>query len=147
MASNRGEELVGADRSQAPGSRHPGGRNRATVGATEYAAAGGESIRKPGKSGPATSHFIYPRPPLRDSTKEMWAKQTQKAIKTKPSDSGLPSEGSVPISSEPAPSHRPWISARARPLADRSQYKTTRKRLARLVMFLDDPADTRFGHI
>src|SRR5438045_7895621 len=77
----------------------------------------------------------------------MWAKQTQKAIKTKPSDSGLPSEGSVPISSEPAPSHRPWISARARPLADRSQYKTTRKRLARLVMFLDDPADTRFGHI
>lgn len=38
-----------------------------------------------------------------------------------------------------SPSHRPWISARARPLADRLQTTTRRKRLTRLVTFLRDP--------
>lgn len=91
---------------------------------------------KPGKDGPASSRFIYPRPPLRDFTKEMTATrnhQNQSPL------AAWPSEGSVPISSEPAPSHRPWISARARPLADQPHLTTRRKRLARLVTFLRDP--------
>src|SRR5262245_5534986 len=50
-----------------------------------------------------------------------------------------PLEGLLPITSEPAPSHRPWISARARPLADRFKCTTGEKRPARLVTFLRDP--------
>src|SRR5664279_1932670 len=100
--------------------------------------------KEAGQKRPGDFAFLYPRPPLRDSTKEMLAKQTTKnQTLRQPS----PSEGSAPISSEPAPSHRPWISARARPLADRLNLTTTRKRLARLVMFLNDPANTHFGHV
>jgi len=46
---------------------------------------GGRTVNKEaGQKRPGDFAFIYPRPPLRDSTKEMLAKQT---TKTKPSDS------------------------------------------------------------
>ena len=68
-----------------------------------------KAIRKPGKSGPAVFAFSDPRPLLRDFTKNIDAK-------AKPSTSTSPilslrTEGfTKPMSSEPAPSHRPWIS-------------------------------------
>ena len=69
-----------------------------------------KAIRKPGKSGPAVFAFYDPRPPLRDFTKNIHAKQNPLV-----STSQLPgsrAEGfAQPMSSEPAPSHRPWIGA------------------------------------
>src|SRR5215467_11045043 len=68
-----------------------------------------KAIRKPGKSGPAVFAFYDPRPPLRDFTKNIDSK-------AKPSTSTNPLLGSraegfaKPMSLEPAPSHRPWIS-------------------------------------
>src|SRR5437660_9316066 len=67
-----------------------------------------KAIRKPGKAGPAVFAFCDPGPPLRGFTKNIDAK-------AKPSASISPSldlhaEGfAKPVSSEPAPSHRPWI--------------------------------------
>jgi hypothetical protein len=67
-----------------------------------------QAIRKPGKSGPAVFAFWDPGPPLQGFTKNMDAK-------AKPSASISPfldlrAEGfAKPMSSEPAPSHRPWI--------------------------------------
>jgi hypothetical protein len=67
-----------------------------------------KAIRKPGKSGPAVFAFWDPGPPLRGFTKNIDAK-------AKPSASISPSLDSCaegfakPMSSEPAPSHRPWI--------------------------------------
>ena len=67
-----------------------------------------KAIRKPGKSGPAVFAFWDPGPPLRGFTKNIDAK-------AKPSASISPSldlcaEGfAKPMSSEPAPSHQPWI--------------------------------------
>jgi hypothetical protein len=68
-----------------------------------------KAIRKAGKSSPAVFAFSDPRPLLRDFTKNI-------AAKAKPSTStnpilGLRAEGfRKPMSSEPALSHRPWIS-------------------------------------
>ena len=93
---------------------------------------------KPGPPGPA-----FHRNPIKPGRMSDSCAEPKNQTLRQPS----PSEGSAPISSEPAPSHRPWISARARPLADRLNLTTTRKRLARLVMFLNDPADTHFGHV
>src|SRR4029453_861250 len=42
-------------------------------------------------------------------------------------------------SPEPAPSPRPWISARARPLADHFESKERSKSLTRSVTFFRDP--------
>jgi hypothetical protein len=68
-----------------------------------------KTIRRPGKSGPAVFACCDPGPSLGDFTKNIDAK-------AKPSASISPSvdlraEGfAKPMSSEPAPSHRPWIS-------------------------------------
>lgn len=67
-----------------------------------------QAIRKPGKISPAVFAFWNPGPPLRDFTKNI-------DLKAKPSlrkPPGLRAESfAKPMSSEPAPSHRPWISA------------------------------------
>jgi|SRR5215469_6402557 len=67
-----------------------------------------KAIRKPGKDGPAALAFFDPGPPLRDFTKHIAAK-AKPPVSISPSlDSGA--EGfAKPMSSEPAPSHRPWI--------------------------------------
>ena len=73
-----------------------------------------KAIRKPGNSGPAVFAFSDPRPLLRDFTKNIDAK-------AKPSTSTSPilslrAEGfTKPMSSEPAPSHRPGSAHWARP--------------------------------
>ena len=48
-------------------------------------------------------------------------------------------EGGKPISSEPAPSHRPWASARARPLADLDASKPELIRQTVSAIGLHDP--------
>lgn len=65
---------------------------------------------KPHKESRATaarlsSRFICPRPPLRSFTKEMGVGRTytRKALRHR-----WATEGLQPISSEPAPAHRPW---------------------------------------
>jgi len=69
-----------------------------------------KAIRKPGKSGPAVFAFFHPGPPLRDFTKEIGSK-AKPSVSTSPKR-GSPTEGfAKPISSEPAPSHRPWTCA------------------------------------
>ena len=70
-------------------------------------------IGRPGQ-GPAAFAFLDPGPPLRSFTKNI-------NPKAKPSASISPSldlraeDFAQPMSSEPAPSHRPWIGNRARP--------------------------------
>ena len=67
-----------------------------------------KTIRKPGKSGPAVFAFSDPRPLLQDFTKNIDAKAKPSLHKPR----GSRAEGfTKPMSSEPAPSHRPWISA------------------------------------
>src|SRR5205807_7715868 len=73
---------------------------------------------------------LSPRPPLRDFTKEMGlfsgtarglrpgVPEGQKRKPNPPAQTNRCGREYQPISSEPAPSHRPWASARARPLAD-----------------------------
>jgi hypothetical protein len=69
----------------------------------------GKAIRKPGKSGPAVFAFWDPGPPLRDFTKNISVKANPPAFVSPPL--GSRTEGfAKPMSSEPAPSHRPWIS-------------------------------------
>jgi len=55
-----------------------------------------------------SSRFLCPRPPLRSFTKEMGA--LEEPIQEKPFGTVGTTEGLQPISSEPAPSHRPWAS-------------------------------------
>jgi hypothetical protein len=65
-------------------------------------------IRKAGqKAARLSSRFLCPRPPLRSSTKEMGL---LKYKARKPFGTAGVTEGLQPISSEPAPSHRPWAS-------------------------------------
>lgn len=65
--------------------------------------------RKPGKSGPAVFAFSDPRPLLRDFTKNIQRKS--KTLYFHKPNPELASRGfTKPMSSEPAPSHRPWIS-------------------------------------
>src|SRR5207302_8485821 len=67
-----------------------------------------KAIRKPGKSGPAVFAFWDPGPPLRGFTKNIDAKAKPSASISPSLDLGA--EGfAQPMSSEPAPSHRPWI--------------------------------------
>jgi len=67
-----------------------------------------KAIRKPGKSGPAVFAFWDPGPPLRGFTKNIDAKAKPSASMSPSLDSRA--EGfAKPMSSEPAPSHRPWI--------------------------------------
>ena len=67
-----------------------------------------QAIRKPGKSGPAVFAFYDPRPPFRGFTKNINAK-AKPSVST--SQLGSRAEGfAKPMSLEPAPSHRPWIS-------------------------------------
>ena len=67
-----------------------------------------KAIRKPGKNGPAVFAFSDPRPLLRDFTKNIDAKAKPSLHKPL----GSRAEGfAKPMSSEPAPSHRPWIGA------------------------------------
>ena len=63
------------------------------------------------KAARPSSRFLYPRPPLRSFTKEMglWKYKARKPFGTV----GV-TEGLQPISSEPAPSHRPWASVPGR---------------------------------
>ena len=69
-----------------------------------------KAIRKPGKSGPVTFAFSNQGPPLPDFTKNIRLKN-KTLCPDKPS-LGPQAEGfAKPMSSEPAPSHRPWISA------------------------------------
>jgi hypothetical protein len=60
------------------------------------------------KAARLSSRFICPRPPLRSFTKEMGA--LEEPIQEKPFGTVGATEGLQPISSEPAPSHRPWAS-------------------------------------
>lgn len=74
-----------------------------------------KAIRKPGKSGPAVFAFSNPGPPLRDFTKNIRLKNKTLCL-DKPSLGSQAEDFAKPMSSEPAPSHRPWISAHwARP--------------------------------
>src|SRR5262245_50481259 len=74
----------------------------------------------PGKSGRAV--FAFKAQGLRSETSP---KKCKTASKAKPSSTEYCDGGFLqPISSEPAPSHRPWASARARPLADRSIFSS-----------------------
>ena len=81
----------------------------------------------PGKSGRAIFALYSPSPPLGSFTKEM-----QAFVFLCPKQKALPRSirnvGGLlrPISSEPTPSHRPWASARARPLADLDASNTYR---------------------
>jgi len=69
-----------------------------------------KAIRKPGKGGPAVFAFGNPGPPLRDFTKNIRLKN--KTLCPDKPWLGSQAEGfAKPMSSEPAPSHRPWISA------------------------------------
>ena len=95
----------------------------------------------PGKTSRAIFAFCSPRPPLGGFTKEngalglmlfgrtrsirerkaescWWERMTLRHSVTMP-------EGCSRFSSEPTPSHRPWASARARPLADFDASKRT----------------------
>ena len=67
-----------------------------------------EQLGTPGKLRPADFAFISPKPPLESSTTMMHKRKTPESVL----------EGSLPISTEPAPSPRLWASAWARPLAD-----------------------------
>jgi hypothetical protein len=60
-----------------------------------------------------TSRFLCPRPPLRSFTKEMGQDLKARSAKAPKQPFGHRgcSKGCEPISSEPAPSHRPWASA------------------------------------
>ena len=93
----------------------------------------------PGKSGRAVFAVCSPRPPLGSFTQEMGRflgrqgldgraeKQRYEAhagyrLNENPSGRTMPRRrGLQPISSEPAPSHRPWASARATPGGPRWQ--------------------------
>jgi len=59
------------------------------------------------KAARLSSRFLCPRPPLRSFTKEMGL---LKYKARKPFGAVGVTEGLQPISSEPAPSHRPWAS-------------------------------------
>jgi hypothetical protein len=107
----------------------------ACVGADRYPSVRRSKPQRgaPGKSSRAIFAFCSPRPPLGSFTKEnggFWVN----ALRENGFDSGERSKkllvGMTPpaqrrhagglsrFSSEPTPSHRPWASARARPLAD-----------------------------
>ena len=67
-----------------------------------------KAIRRPGKSSPAVFAFYDPGPLLRDFTKNIDARAKPSAFISPPL--GSRAEGfAKPMSSEPAPSHRPWI--------------------------------------
>jgi len=69
-----------------------------------------QAIRKPGKSGPAVFALCDPGPRLRDFSKKIYSKAKPSATSRQ---LGSRTEGfAKPISSQPAPSHRPWICAR-----------------------------------
>jgi hypothetical protein len=69
-----------------------------------------KAIRRPGKGSPAVFALCNPGPSLRDFTKNIGV-QNKTLCPDKPS-LGSQAEGfAKPMSSEPAPSHRPWISA------------------------------------
>ena len=96
----------------------------------------------PGKSGRAIFAFYSPRPPLGSFTKEMRLLILGLKSKDPPARDVAP-EGREPISSEPAPSHRPWASARARPRADsRCQQPPPLQREAIVAVGLYDPTLT-----
>jgi hypothetical protein len=68
-----------------------------------------QAIRKPGKSGPAVFALCDPGPRLRDFSQKIYSKAKPSATSRQ---LGSRTEGfAKPISSEPAPSHRPWICA------------------------------------
>jgi hypothetical protein len=62
------------------------------------------------KAARLSSRFICPRPPLRNFTKEMGLFEVQRQESKKALRHRWVTEGLQPISSEPAPSHRPWAS-------------------------------------
>jgi hypothetical protein len=67
-----------------------------------------QAIRMPGKNRPAAFAFYDPGPPLRGFTKNINPKAKPSASISPPLDPCA--EGfAKPMSSEPAPSHRPWI--------------------------------------
>ena len=68
-----------------------------------------KAIRKPGKNSPGVFAFSDPRPLLRDFTKNIDAK-AKPSTSTSPILSLRAESFTKPMSSEPAPSHRPWIS-------------------------------------
>jgi hypothetical protein len=109
----------------------------ACIGMTGIPAAGRmkTGFGAPGKSSRAVFAFLCPRPPLGDFTKEMgliWGRGTRgecvclrdhhfadrSGSQPSRADESCAGGSYQPISSEPAPSHRPWASARARPFAD-----------------------------
>jgi hypothetical protein len=66
-----------------------------------------QAIRKPGKGGPAVFALCDPGPSLRDFSKKIYSNAKPSATSRQ---LGSRTEGfAKPISSEPAPSHRPWI--------------------------------------
>jgi hypothetical protein len=69
---------------------------------------GFKTIRKPGKGGPAAVAFLDPGPPLRDFSKKICSENKILCV-DKPTSGSRTEDLAKPISSEPAPSHRPWI--------------------------------------
>lgn len=69
-----------------------------------------KASRRPGKSSPAVFAFYDPGPLLRDFTKNIYPKEKPSAALSPPLGSGA-EDFAKPMSSEPAPSHRPWIGA------------------------------------
>ena len=72
-----------------------------------------------------------PRPPLQDLTKEIVADERQKARTSEHRRRCGRVQASKPISPEPAPSHRPWASARARPRSEQECRLSTGKKKLR----------------
>ena len=101
-------QLAHQDRSK------PRGRDRGSVGGSWpmmislSLLRGFKTIRKPGKSGPAVVAFLDPGPPLRDFSKKICSKNKILCV-DKPTSGSRTEDLAKPISSEPAPSHRPWI--------------------------------------
>ena len=111
-----------AARRQCRRHRHAGppatSRTRSQVRATKLANQNREArrgpmtkartIRRPGKSSPATSRFVIQGPLQRSTTKRM-ATETQNPSQSQPSRPTCKGSQS-PIPSEPAPRLRPWMS-------------------------------------
>ncbi len=67
--------------------------------------------RKPGQSGPAAFAFLGPGPQLGNCTKKILLAQQQKPLCFTAYRGGEDRGFDQRISSEPAPSHRPWMLA------------------------------------
>jgi hypothetical protein len=99
--------------------------------------------KEAGQKRPGSFAFIYPRPPLRDFTKEMWARQTQKTNPlTAIAIRGFIADffGASPVASALD------LRSGATPGGSTSSYdKEKQTRVSGHV--LHDPADTLFGHV